>query len=201
MKKKKMMQSFILALAGGFVAAAAFASDSWSIKGGAVRVLCPLTVGGSFEAATPEISGSTTLAAPRPPTFTGDIVVDLRNLDTGINLRNRHLRENYLEVGRGQGYDKAVLSQIKLGDVDAATFQGKTSFAGTLQLHGVAKPVSGHAQIQRSGSNIQVDATFPVRLADHAIEKPQYLGVGVKSEVQVRVSFVATPEAVTQEKP
>ena len=196
-----MKPSFMLALAGGFVAAAAVASDSWSIQGGTVRVLCPITVGGSFEATTPEITGSTTLAAPRPPAFTGEIVVDLRNIDTGISLRNRHLRENYLEVGRGQGFEKAVLSQIKLGDVDAATFQGKTSFEGVLQLHGVAKAVSGHAQIQRSGSNIQVDATFPVRLADHAIEKPQYLGVGVKSEVQVKVSFVATPGAVTKEKP
>ena len=38
-----------------------------------------------------------------------------------------------------------------------------------------------------------MEASFTVKLADFGIRSPQYLGVGVKSEVQVRVGLTATP--------
>jgi hypothetical protein len=34
-----------------------------------------------------------------------------------------------------------------------------------------------------------------VTITDYGIAKPQYLGVGVKNQVQVRVSLAATPVA------
>lgn len=182
------------------VPAHAAEDTAWRIESGDVRVTCPMTVGGSFEAKTKALSGTTTLKQPKPAAFGGEIAVDLKTLDTGIGLRNRHLRENYLEVAKGEGFDKAVLSDIQLGDVDATTFQGKTSFTGNLRLHGVSKPVKGEATIQRTGSNVRVAATFPLRLLDHAIEKPQYLGVGVKTEVTVRVAFDATPSAAKESR-
>jgi len=158
-----------------------------------VRVVCPLTVGGSFEARATSFSGTVALAAPRPAAFAGDLKVDLRTLDTGIDLRNQHMRENYLEVGKGEGYEAAVLSDIRLGDVDATTFQGRTPFTGTLLLHAARKAVTGEAEIRRDGSDVRVAANFPVRLDDFGIPPPRYLGVGVKNEVQVKTSFVATP--------
>jgi polyisoprenoid-binding protein YceI len=169
------------------------ADGAWSVSQADVRVLCPLTVGGSFEARTASLAGSMAVAAPHPATFVGDLAVDLRTLDTGIGLRNDHLREKYLEVGKGDGFDKAVLSDVHLGDVDAETFQGRTTFTGTLRLHGTTKGVTGSADIHRVGTSVRVEAAFSVTLADYGIPKPQYLGVGVKSEVQVKVSFVATP--------
>jgi hypothetical protein len=59
----------------------------------------------------------------------------------------------------------------------------------------VKKPITGQADIKREGSSVRIEATFPVTIADHAIDKPQYLGVGVKSQVQVKVSLLATPVA------
>ena len=38
-----------------------------------------------------------------------------------------------------------------------------------------------------------MEASFLVKLADFGIPKPQYLGVGVKSEVQVKVTLTGTP--------
>ena len=163
------------------------------VAGGDVRVVCPLTVGGSFEAKATSFSGTVALATPRPAAFEGDLAVDLRTLDTGIELRNQHMRDTYLEVGKGTGYETAVLSDIHLGDVDAATFQGRTPFTGTLLLHAARKPVTGEADIRREGSNVRVAASFPVRLDEFGIPPPRYLGVGVKNEVQVRTSFLATP--------
>ncbi|MFI5183653.1 MAG: YceI family protein [Vicinamibacteria bacterium] len=173
----------------------ALAADnpSWSVSQGELRVLCPMTVGGSFEAKTTSLTGTVALGTPRPPAFIGDLVVDLRTLDTGIDLRSGHMRDEYLEVGKGEGFEKAVLSNVRLADVDAGTFQGRTTFTGTLLLHGARKDIAGQAEIRREGSSVRVEATFPVVLADHGIPKPQYLGVGVKNQVQVKVSFVATP--------
>lgn len=170
-------------------------APSWMVSQGDVRVLCPMTVGGSFDAKTTSLAGTVALTTARPAAFAGDLVVDLRTLDTGIGLRDDHLRSNYLEVDKGEGFDKAVLSNIRLGDVDAGTFQGRTGFTGAFRVHGTAKEVAGQADIRREGAGVRVEATFPVVLADYAIPKPQYLGVGVKSQVEVKVSFVATPVA------
>ena len=110
-----------------------------------------------------------------------------------------HLRDSYLEVGRGEGFEKAVLSNLKLGDVDPGTFQGRTAFTGDLALHGTKVQVKGEAEIRREGSSsFRVNATFPVRISDYGIAKPQYLGVGVRDEVQVKVSLALSDVPVAK---
>ena len=170
-------------------------TSSWRVARGEVRVTCLITVGGSFEARTPSLTGAVVVGDTRPAVFAGDLSVDLRTLDTGIGLRNEHLRNEYLEVGHGEGFERAVLSEIQLGDVDPDTFQGRTGFTATFLLHGARRTVIGHAEIHRDGSSVRVEASFPVTLADYGIAKPRYLGVGVKDEVQVKVSLVAVPVA------
>lgn len=168
-------------------------SSSWRVTRGDVRVTCVMTVGGSFEAKTPSLTGVVVVAGSHPSAFSGDLTVDLRTLDTGIALRNDHLRNEYLEVGHGDGFEQAVLSEIKLGDVDPNTFQGRTGFTATFLLHGAKRTVTGHAEIHRDGPSVRVEASFPVTLPDYGIAKPRYLGVGVKDEVEVKASFVAAP--------
>ena len=170
-------------------------SPSWRVARAEVRVTCLITVGGSFEARTPSLTGTVAAGDSRPPVFSGDLSVDLRTLDTGIGLRNEHLRNEYLEVGHGEGFERAVLSEIRLGDVDPETFSGRTAFTASFLLHGARRTVTGHAEIHRDGSSVRVEATFPVTLPDYGIAKPRYLGVGVKDEVEVKVSLVAVPAA------
>jgi polyisoprenoid-binding protein YceI len=166
---------------------------AWRVESALVRVVCPLTVGGNFEARTPALAGTLTIGAPRAP-LAGELSVDLRSLDTGIELRNTHMLGTYLEVDRGQGFDRAVLSSVLVsGDVE--TLSGSATFTGELRLHGVTKSVRGDAELTRSGSSVRVTAAFPVVLADHGIAPPRYLGVGVRDRVQVRVSFVAVPQS------
>jgi polyisoprenoid-binding protein YceI len=169
-------------------AAAAAQDQTWHVSTGDVIVVCPLTVGGSFEARTRSLSGELRADPSKPTSVAGEIAVDLRTLDSGIGLRNTHMRDNYLEVGRGDGFDRAVLSDIVLG-ADVATASGSVSFTASLLVHGVRKPVAGQAKVTRSGSEVRVDASFPVKLADYGIAEPRYLGVGVKDQVQVRVKF------------
>jgi polyisoprenoid-binding protein YceI len=166
---------------------------SWRLGGADVRIVVPVRPGGAFEAKTTSLSGTLTLRASRPVLLEGEISIDLASIDTGIALRNQHLREKYLEISRGRGFDRAVLSEIRLDEADAEGFQGKTGFAGKLLLHGVSREVTGTADIRRPGPEARVEASFPLALTDFGIEPPEYLGVGVANKLLVKVRLTATP--------
>jgi polyisoprenoid-binding protein YceI len=170
----------------------------WIIESGTVRVVCPLTIGGSFEAKTSSISGALRLAPVIAEPAEGEVVVDLDTLDTDIALRNEHLRDHYLEVGKGAGYARAVLTGIRLEGIDAATLTGRGRFSGTLRLHGVEQPVAGRVELRRDGAGLQGRAEFSVTLPDFSIARPRYLGVGVKDQVTARVTFEAVPAGRTR---
>jgi polyisoprenoid-binding protein YceI len=169
------------------------AAGSWRVTQGDVSVKCPMTIGGSFDAKTNALSGTITVSAAQPSSLEGSLAVDLRTIDTGISLRNDHLREKYLEVERGAGYDKAVLSAIALKGLNPDAPEGKGSFTGSLTLHGVTKTVSGPVEVRKAGAGLRVKAAFPMNLPDYNIPEPRYLGVGVKNTVQVDVTFTTTP--------
>ena len=174
-----------LILLGSTVATA----NTFRVAQGDIRVICPMTIGGSFEVTTTALSGSVTTSASRARTFDGTLAVDLRTLDTGIGLRNEHLRENYLEVGKGPGFDAATLSEIVLNGLDADAPAGKGSFTGLLTLHGVTRTVTGTVDVRQAGAGLRVKASFPVELPGYGIPKPRYLGVGVTDTVRVEVDF------------
>jgi hypothetical protein len=77
-----------------------------------VVIVCPLTVGGSFEAKTNAMSGE--IAARPGDPLSGALHVNLQTLDTGIGLRDKHMRENYLEVHKGPEYATATLEDIRV---------------------------------------------------------------------------------------
>ena len=172
--------------------AAVATANTWRVGQGDVRVICPMTIGGSFDAKTTALSGSVTAGASGSQAFDGSLAVDLRTLDTGIGLRNEHLRENYLEVGKGPGFDTATLSEIDLNGFNPDAPEGKGSFTGLLTLHGVTKTVTGTVDVRQAGAGLRVKASFPVDLSDYSIRKPRYLGVGVKDTVQVEVAFAVS---------
>jgi polyisoprenoid-binding protein YceI len=154
-----------------------------------IIVKCPLTVGGSFEAKTNALDGQLFVSSRRPGEVEGTLVVDLTTLETGISLRDTHMREQYLEVKKGDQFSTARLNQIRVNGIDPANPAGTGAFHGVLTLHGVEKPVTGKAEIKPIGNGLQVHATFPVNISDFNIQRPRYLGVGVKDEVTVGVKF------------
>src|SRR5207247_6513757 len=117
-----------------------------------------LRPGGAFTATASSLAGALTLERTQPAHLAGEVAMDLWTIDTGISLRNQHLRENYLDVAKGEGFNKAVLSDIHLSDVGGETFDGTTPFTGTLLLHGVKHPVTGTVEIHREGEARRVRA-------------------------------------------
>jgi hypothetical protein len=135
-----------------------------------VVIVCPLTVGGSFEAKTTAMSGEIGARAGDP--IIGAIQVNLATLNTGI----------------GPEYATATLENIRLEKLD-----GKTVMKAMLRLHGQRREVTGTAEIRHENGRARVVAHFPVKVTDFQIAKPSYLGVGVREEIQVKVSMTASP--------
>jgi len=162
----------------------------WTTTTGDVRVTCPMTIGGSFEARTTALTGSLSLDAGAS-SFDGELSVDLKTLDTGISLRNRHMLDNYLEVQKGGDFEVATLSQIDISQFKPGVTDGPTPFTARLRLHGTTQAVTGMVKLIMRGSSVRVEATFPVRLSDYGIADPRHLGVGVKNEIAVHALFLA----------
>jgi polyisoprenoid-binding protein YceI len=170
-------------------------APTWHAGQGDVRATCVMTIGGSFDAKTTALNASLTAGTSSSPALDGNVVVDLRTLDTGISLRNEHLREKYLEVDKGPDYGQAVLSEIVLKGLNPDAPTGKGSFTASLTLHGVKKAVAGAVDAHPAGDGLRVKASFPVNLSDHNISEPRYLGVGVKNTVQIEAAFTVTQHA------
>jgi len=118
------------------------------------------------------------------------IIVPLANMKTGIDLRDRHMREKYLEVEK---YPDAVLevpwSEIKLPEEgQSTTAKGK----GKMTLHGKTKDVTFSYTVQRKGNDYQVTGNTPLNIKEFGIDIPSYLGVTVKPDIETIVSFTAT---------
>ena len=68
------------------------------------------------------------------------------------------------------------------------------TIAGTLELHGVTKPLEAHFEITRDGTALHIVATFGVVLADHEIPRPQFLMMKLGERQNVSVNLVARPQ-------
>ena len=178
----------VLAAVAALSGTASAGNEKYKVSGGNVTVVCPLTVGGGFEAKTQAVSGEVSLAADQPGSLGGALSVDLRTLTTGIGMRDRHMRDNYLEVGNGPEFEKATIEDIQIEKLD-----GKTTFNGTLVLHGERRPVTGSATLERKDGGYKVQAEFPVRVSEYKITKPTYLGVGVQDEIRIKIALTVEP--------
>ena len=184
--------ALVLVCPGLAGAQAAAEAESWSVAAGDVRVRCRMTVGGSFDAVTSDVSGTLRRETSRTGSYTGELRVDLSTLDTGIGLRNDHLRSSYLEIDRGPAFRHAVLSGLVLDEPPpAGSGRHETEFSGTLTLHGVQRVVEGEAELRRRNGQVQVEAAFSLRLDAFDIPPPRYLGIGVRDTVEIAVRFDA----------
>jgi polyisoprenoid-binding protein YceI len=117
------------------------------------------------------------------------ITVPLANLTTGIGLRDRHMKEKYLEIGK---YPSATLtvarSALKLpSGADKVEADAPT----TVNIHGKARPVTVHYEVRRDGSVLATRGTFHINITDFGINVPSYLGVTVKPDIEVGANFRA----------
>lgn len=126
-----------------------------------------ITPAGSFKAETKDVSG---VAVVKGDEILADkISVNLKNLDSGISLRDNHMKNKYLEVAK---FPEAILTMGK----------GKNGHGtGTIKIKGIEKPVKGDYKINGS----MVEATFDLKISDFGITGVKYMGAGVGDTIKL----------------
>jgi polyisoprenoid-binding protein YceI len=115
------------------------------------------------------------------------ITVPLANLTTGIGLRDRHMKEKYLEV---QKYPSATLSVARAAlKLPSAGDKVEMDVSSTIDLHGQTRPVTIHYEAKRDGASVLSNGKFHVNMTDFGITVPSYLGVTVKPDIDVSAHF------------
>ncbi len=113
--------------------------------------------------------------------------VDLRTLDTGIGLRNRHMRENYLHT-EDHPYThfkgKIIKSEMETKD------RAKVTVKGTMHIHGVdkEKTVEGYITTNHEGS-YRINTQFSVALSDYNIEIPQLMFMKIDENMDLVLDY------------
>jgi polyisoprenoid-binding protein YceI len=121
--------------------------------------------------------------------------VDLTRLDTGIELRNKHMRDNHLHTGH---HPKASFRGGAVSEASApALAAGRKvtlKLSGSLDLHGVQKPVVLPVDLTLGPDGaLHVAARFQVKLADFGIPRPQFLVMKLDEVQHIEVDLVARP--------
>lgn len=124
----------------------------------------------------------------------GSATFDLNSLDTGIEGRDKHMKEKYLET---QKYPDAKLTLQKITLTKNALGESSISadsvpFEGLLRLHGIEKPISGSLKVSGDSHAAKVEAQFKLKLADYGIAVPSFAGITVANEVEVSVQTSGT---------
>jgi polyisoprenoid-binding protein YceI len=115
------------------------------------------------------------------------VTVPLRNLSTGIGLRDHHMRDKYLEVGRYPNAELVVRKSALRFPQGGSQTSGDAT--GTMKIHGRTASTTFHYSARRDGSIIHVTGTAQVDMRDYGIRVPSYLGITVKPNVGVDVQF------------
>jgi polyisoprenoid-binding protein YceI len=115
------------------------------------------------------------------------ITVALANLTTGIGLRDKHMKEKYLEV---QKYPSAILTVARGAlKVPSTADKVEADVPGLLNIHGQTRPVVVHYESKKDGANLLTRGKFRINMRDFGVAVPSYLGVTVKPEVDVSANF------------
>lgn len=116
-----------------------------------------------------------------------DFYIDLTTLDTGINLRNNHMRDSYLET------DKYPFAEFT-GSLDTEfDFEqsGKQSVktSGVFTIHGVEQEMEINGTLEETNEGLLLEATWTVLLEDHDIRKPRVVFYELADEQTVNISI------------
>jgi polyisoprenoid-binding protein YceI len=135
----------------------------------------------------------------------GKIEVDLASLQTGIGMRDRHMREQYLETDKYPKTTFEITRIINAGD-NVLEDQKPVEMVveGNFTVHGVTRlievPVTAKliketedTKARHPGDILHIQATFDVILSDHKINRPQFVFLKLDEKQRIDIDvFAAT---------
>ena len=124
--------------------------------------------------------------------------VDLNTVDTGIGLRNRHMRENYLHTDK---FPKTHFT-AKLIKVDKKSeTEYEVEAEGKFFVHGVEKQKKISGKLQKiDNDKYKVSTNFIVALSDYNIEVPSIMFYKIDENMDLFVEFYLMKASAGDEK-
>lgn len=161
----------------------------------------------SFEGKTSRLTGSVTLDPSDVATMKGQLAVDLASFETGLGLRDSHMREQVLHTEQFPQALLVITSVAPEGDAQLRDGQQLRAKVGAdLTLHGQTRPVavdvvatfraaSPQTAKHGPGDLLEVQARFAVKLSEFGMERPKMLVMKVADEIKLTVKATATSVA------
>lgn len=122
----------------------------------------------------------------------GQINLDLSSLDTGMGLRNQHMKEKYLQVDKFPQATLTIKDQKIPGNwnITSPKISGG-KLQAILKVHGEEKPVTVSYDIT---DKAQIKANFEMKITDYKVEIPSFMGVTVADKVTVNIESTLQTE-------
>lgn len=124
--------------------------------------------------------------------------VDLNTVDTGIGLRNRHMRENYLHTDEfPKTHFTAKLTKVeKVNDKEY-----NVEAEGKFFVHGLTKDKIIKGKLTKiDNDKYKISAKFVVALSDYDIEVPSIMFYKIDENMDLFVEFYLMKAPASEEK-
>lgn len=150
----------------------------------------------TFTGRTTKVSGTLNFD-PAKKTGSGTIEVDVASVDTGIELRNDHMRSpQWLDTAK---YPKVRFQTTKVSHVTGDRYR----VTGNFTMHGMTKQLTTDATVRFrkngpetkaagfDGDVVQLQTSFRVKLSDYGIKIPAQAAGKVSNDVRIDVRAYA----------
>jgi polyisoprenoid-binding protein YceI len=121
----------------------------------------------------------------------GRVVVDARSADTGSDRRDRNMHGEVLESER---FPQIVFLPEQLAVERVSPEEAHVELAGTVEIHGVRKPLVIPATIQREGEQLHIRGDFSVPYVEWGMKDYSNFVLRVAPTVDVSLDLLAHAE-------
>jgi polyisoprenoid-binding protein YceI len=122
-----------------------------------------------------------------------DFYVDLNTLETGIGLRDKHMRDNYLETEK---YPFAEFTG-KITPIPSLSTGAKSpvTAVGKFKIHGVERDIEVKGTLSKNvKGELELEAGFEVLLSDYKIPLPKLVFYELAENQKVSIKATLKPK-------
>ncbi|MBS4071109.1 YceI family protein [Algoriphagus aquatilis] len=121
-----------------------------------------------------------------------DFFLDLNTLKTGITLRDKHMRENYLETEK-YPFAEFTGKFETLPKLNGAS--EKVTVRGKFKIHGVEREITVTGNLKKlTNGSLELKAAWVVALNDYKIDIPKLVFYELAAEQQVSIEAILNPK-------
>ncbi|MDN3667779.1 YceI family protein [Echinicola jeungdonensis] len=113
-------------------------------------------------------------------------VVPIKGFEFRKSLMQQHFNERFMESDK---YPRGTFQgQLSNYDMESSGTQ-KAVAKGKMTIHGITRDFQVTGDFTVSGNKIEMEAVFPIKVADYDVEIPKVLFYNISEEVEVTVNF------------